>query len=91
VGGELAGQACPLLKVGEQFSGHLDPGWEELAEQLGRKHPARAGRPGTLEGGRQPGGHGDLPGGTLARGPLVNARPDPVELAVTAQLYKRGA
>ena len=22
VGGELAGQACPLLEVGEQFSGH---------------------------------------------------------------------
>ena len=43
VGGELAGQACPLLKIGEQFSGHLDPGGEELAEQLGRKHPLGLG------------------------------------------------
>jgi len=29
VGGELAGQACPLLEAGEQFSGHLDTGGEE--------------------------------------------------------------
>jgi hypothetical protein len=38
VGGELAGQVRPLLEVGEQFSGQLDSGGEELAEQVGRGH-----------------------------------------------------
>jgi hypothetical protein len=48
VGGELAGQACPLLKVGEQFPGHLDFGGEELAGQVGRGHVPGPGsrRPG---------------------------------------------
>jgi hypothetical protein len=44
LGGELAGQACPLFQVGEKLAGHLDAGWEKLAEQLGCGHaPGLAG------------------------------------------------
>jgi hypothetical protein len=85
VGGELAGQARPLLKVGEQLGRHPDSGGEELPEQLGRGH-ALALVCRRLRGGDVIlAGGGDLPGGgALACGPLVHAGPDPVELAGTA-------
>ena len=52
LGGELAGKARPLFQVGETLAGHLDAGWEELAEQLSRGHvfPLEGWEPGRFRG-----------------------------------------
>jgi len=68
-GGELAGQARPLLEVGEQFPGHLDAVREQLAEQLGRddvrlaasgKHAVRRAVPRTTGRRRAGSGRADV-------------------------------
>ena len=66
VGGELAGQARPLLEVAEQLAGHPDAGGEQLAEHLGRGHAAGPGSRGPGRAAGCPAGPGDVPGSALA-------------------------